>query len=103
MLDGKELFPEGFHPSQPSFTPDAEKNTPTLHRSDVKSYKYRFIDFGLSTRFESNEEPRRVIGVVAAIDIPELSLRVPYDPFAVDIYAMGTVYRDLFDVRETIF
>lgn len=104
MLAGDSLYPDGFHPSLQNFTPSIETLARAKRRCDVQSVKYYFIDFELSTRFESNDGSKLVVGTSAAVrDIPELSYTVPYDPFAVDIYALGTVYGELFSVRSLVW
>lgn len=65
-----------------------------MRRRDVSSVRYYFIDFGLSSRFDGVGIPRLVTGDRAQDrEIPELSLIVPYDPFAVDIFTLGNVYK----------
>ncbi|TDL19269.1 hypothetical protein BD410DRAFT_774138 [Rickenella mellea] len=94
MLDGKPLYPEGHHPILQNFTPDSQKLAKVLRRCDVDRVKYYFIDFGISTRFENANAARLVLGNIAQDrDIPELSLHRPYDPFAVDVFTLGNIYR----------
>jgi hypothetical protein len=59
-----------------------------------------FIDFVLSTRFDSREERSLVTGKLGQNKtVPELSDTVPYDSFKVDIYQMGGVIQELVEVR----
>ncbi|EJC99800.1 uncharacterized protein FOMMEDRAFT_127984 [Fomitiporia mediterranea MF3/22] len=92
MFDAAEMYPKGFHASLWSF--DAAGNVARpLRRSDVRSVKYYFTDFGLSSRFKEGE-PRLVSGREGLDqDVPELSSFKTYDPFAVDIYILGNVFK----------
>ncbi|TDL26469.1 hypothetical protein BD410DRAFT_715808 [Rickenella mellea] len=97
MLDGTPMFPEGYHPTEQALDINARRFAKRLRRADVSSVKYYFIDFGLSTRFDDPAEPRLVTGNVAQDpDVPELSVVDPYDPFLVDIFTLGNVYRNYF-------
>ena len=96
MLDRKSMFPEGFHFTLPSFTPSLTKLSIPKRLCDVKGVRYYFTNFGLSTRVADNE-PRLVTGIsTAARDIPKLSNTKSYDPFAVDVCALGRIYLKLF-------
>lgn len=53
------------------------------------SFRYYFIDFGISTRFEG-PGPHLVTGTIGRDPTPpELSATVPYDPFKLDVYLLG--------------
>lgn len=53
------------------------------------TFRYYFIDFGISTRFEG-PGPYRVTGCIGRDPSPpELSETVPYDPFKLDVYVLG--------------
>ena len=70
-----------------------------LRRKAVAPMQYYLIDFGLSCRFPSYEERGLVLGKVGQNKlVPELSKRIPYDPFKVDIYQMGSVINRLIKV-----
>ncbi|TDL26470.1 hypothetical protein BD410DRAFT_715779 [Rickenella mellea] len=104
MMDGNLLFPNGFHPLQQMSDPINLRLLQPLRRSDVSSVKYYFIDFGLSTYFEDNDTPRLVLGDVAQDhDVPELSCTVPYDPFPVDVFTLGNMYKkDFIDKHPSL-
>lgn len=93
-MEGDLLFPEGFHPIAQIMTPSCQRLAPYLRRKDVSSVKYYFTDFGISTRFENSQAPRLVTGHDGQDqDVPELSDDVPYDPFPVDIFTLGNLYK----------
>lgn len=95
MMDGRALYPQGHHPVRLNFTPDALYEVAPLARAG-NSVQYYYIDFDLSVRFAEGE-PRLVVGDVGREDkVPELSNDVPYDPFKVDIFALGHLYYEEF-------
>ncbi|EJC99788.1 uncharacterized protein FOMMEDRAFT_112858 [Fomitiporia mediterranea MF3/22] len=96
MMDATTMYPKGFHPAAKLMDPSGVKPAPVRRRRDVSGVKYCFIDFGISTRFDPNvkEDERRVTGIDGLDrDVPELSANIPYDPFAVDVFILGNVYR----------
>ena len=94
MYDAEKLYPEGYHPSLPDFSPDVMRPARFISRAAAGGVKYYVTDFGISTRFEDGEE-RLVIGTMCQDKtVPELSETDPYDPFAVDIYTLGNVYKE---------
>ena len=101
LLDEKEqMFPEGFHPLNQICKPDVYGLAKARRRREVPGIKYMIIDFGLSSQFASREERQLVVGCIAQDKtIPELSDFEPYDPFALDIYTLGNVYKNLLWVR----
>ena len=105
LFDEKgQVFPEGFHPRHQSCKPDISGLAKARRRRGVRGIGYIIIDFGLSSQFASREERELVVGCISQDkSIPELSYYRPYDPFAVDIYALGNVYRTLVHVRVNTF
>jgi len=96
-MDASELFPRGFHPAATYLTPDCHEFVKPLRRRDSPSLKYHFIDFGISSYFPDSAGPHRVVGSAAQDrTVPELSDTEPYDPFMVDIYTLGHVYKMTF-------
>ncbi len=90
-MDARALYPGGHHPVRRNYTPDAIYKATPLTRTE-RPVRYFYIDFGLSVKFAEGE-PRYVVGDVGRDDeVPELSSHVPYDPFKVDIYALGNLY-----------
>ncbi|OJT09380.1 hypothetical protein TRAPUB_14162 [Trametes pubescens] len=96
MMDASAMFPQGFHPMKELSLPDISGSAPILHRVDVP-IRYYFIDFGISSRFATNQGPTLVLGTQGLDDeVPELSDTVPYDPFKTDIFIIGNVFRQQF-------
>ncbi|KAI0643711.1 hypothetical protein C8Q79DRAFT_1120662 [Trametes meyenii] len=96
MMDATAMYPKGFHPIREGFLPDNSGQAPVLHRIDVP-IKYYFIDFGISTRFSVNQQPRLVLGTQGLDDeVPELSDTVPYDPFRTDVFIIGNLFQQQF-------
>jgi serine/threonine protein kinase len=94
MLDGTPLYPKGFHPSAQTLLPSGQRRSKPLRRADVPSVKYYITDFGISSHFPDPSRSCLVTGLDAQDkDVPELSRDVPYDPFAVDIWTLGSVYK----------
>ena len=97
MLDGAPLYPEGFHPTMQGLNSTLLRRAKSLQRSEVQSVKYYITDFGLSTHFDNVDGPRMVTGAIAAdAEVPELSSTIPYDPFPVDVFTLGNVYKKEF-------
>ncbi len=97
MHNGIQLYPDGVHPAAVGMNPTYTGYAQTLRCADVPSIKYYFTDFGLSTRFEDPNQPHLVVGGIAANgDVPELSNVIPYDPFRVDIFTLGNVFKTEF-------
>lgn len=94
-MDAAQLFPQGFHPQRPSLAADGSDFAPVRRRYQVPFPKYYIIDFGISTWFkEGHEGPRLVTGIDCQDKtVPELSDPVPYDPFKVDIYTLGNLFK----------
>ena len=94
-MDGDLLYPKGFHPTTPLLDASGEKFASPRWRRNVP--EHYFTDFGISTRFEGTETTRLVIRVNGQDDeVPEFSMRVPYDPFAVDVFILGNLFRTQF-------
>ncbi|KII88218.1 hypothetical protein PLICRDRAFT_110998 [Plicaturopsis crispa FD-325 SS-3] len=92
MMDAGPLYPRGFHPMRRRFSRDAMHELTPLSRID-HPVRYYFTDFGLSTRFAPNQ-PHLVVGAKGRDkEVPELSRDIPYNPFKVDIFILGNLYR----------
>lgn len=99
MYDAEKLYPQEYHPALPDFTLDVSRLAPYISRTTAGGIKYYITDFGISRYFGGGEE-RLVKGKSCQDDsVPELSNEQPYDPFPVDIYTLGNVFRkDLMNV-----
>lgn len=90
-MDPDRMFPRGFHPVKDLLLHDILSPAPYIPRRDV-GVKYYFVDYGISSYFPTESEPRLVLGRDGRDqDVPELSDEVPYDPFKVDIFTIGNV------------
>ncbi|KDQ19914.1 hypothetical protein BOTBODRAFT_51285 [Botryobasidium botryosum FD-172 SS1] len=93
MMDASKLYPQGFHPQRPNLSIDAQGPAKARRRASAPQPKYYFIDFDLSSRFDDATAPRLVTGRHCQDrTAPELSDRVPYDPFKLDVYILGNVF-----------
>lgn len=99
MYNAEKVYPEGYHPASVMLTPDVQGLSPHISRTAAGGVKYFVTDFGISTRFREGED-RPVTGIDCQDKtVPELSERVPYDPFPVDIFTLGNVIKeDILDV-----
>ncbi|KLO08592.1 hypothetical protein SCHPADRAFT_908516 [Schizopora paradoxa] len=95
MMDGTPLYPKGFHPSRKFRSPSAQRFVRGRYRLHAPPVVYYFVDFGLSTKYEG-DGPYRAWGIDGQDrDAPELQElgRGFYDPFALDIFTLGNVYK----------
>lgn len=107
MMDAEQLYPAGHHPVYPRFDIAIRGFSKTIRRRDVANsspVKYRFIDFESMIDFKDSEKAPRVLGGSFAFgqddDLPELRYARMYDPFPVDVFMLGNVYKKrLVDVR----
>ncbi len=102
MMDGRQLYPKGFHPSAQSMLPNGEAPASHILRYHAPPVKYYFIDFDISVRFDkTSAEPRLTSGFYGhEKEAPELHIPKPYDPFALDVFILGKVFQKSFlDVR----
>ena len=96
-MDASSLYPQGFHPIHLNYLPNQVlKPAPTLSRRDIP-VNYYYVDFGISTWFREETSDKLVVGRDGLDqDVPELSDDVPYDPFKVDIFVLGNLFRNEF-------
>lgn len=95
MMDPTSMYPKGFHPIQTDFLMDTRRPAPYVYRLGAfPPVKYYYIDFGLSSRSTPGKPPPLVLGLYGADrEVPELSDTVPYNPFKVDIFMLGNVFK----------
>ena len=87
-----QMYPKGFHPASQNKEPDFSRMAEPRRGRTANDIKYIFIDFGISSQSNSLEKRELEVGYIAQDPtIPELSDDIPYDPFAVDVYALGNV------------
>lgn len=110
MMDATRLYTHSGLSLTNSFsTSITMDSTEALSRS-CAGVTYYYIDFGTSSYFHpsrstSPSRPRLVLGTGGRDDeAPELSATVPYDPFKVDIFTLGNLFRrQFYDVRLVLF
>lgn len=102
MMDGDHLYPKSFHPCLTVADAGGKRLARPRRRRDSPGVKYYFTDFGLSSRFEDTEGTRLVTGWDGLDkEVPELQQPEPYDPFPVDIFILGNLFKkELTEVRD---
>ena len=94
MMDATELYPAGFHPQMRHLSVDGSRDAYLRSRLAVPQPKYYFIDFGISTWIQNETDPRLVTGVSGQDkSAPELSSTKAYNPFKLDVYILGNIFR----------
>ena len=111
-MDGNGLYPGGFHPDWPIRNPNNTADAKHRRRSESKKpVRYYFADYGISTWFRDGDDSiegenqytrklrknRLVVGDKGLLQaVPDLSEQRPYDPFALDVFILGTLIRETF-------
>ena len=102
-MDASAMYPRGFHPVQLDFLPDIRGWAHPLPRL-FTPVRYYYVDFGLSVKFPPEKYPKTVTGADGQDqEVPELSWKDPYDPFKVDIFILGNVFRQTICAVGTYF
>ncbi|GBE79224.1 predicted protein [Sparassis crispa] len=95
MMDASAMYPHGFHPVKEDYLPDGETGVEPLPRSTV-SIRYYYVDFGISVLIPPDVHPKLTVGELGRDrEPPELSPDVPYDPFKLDVFLIGNLFRRL--------
>ncbi|KDQ16997.1 hypothetical protein BOTBODRAFT_106372 [Botryobasidium botryosum FD-172 SS1] len=94
MMDAKSIFPDGFHPQNTFLTPDALHYVTARRRYQVPYPKYYLIDFGLSTRSHAVGGTLGQDKTVPEFENIRTAPHYQYDPFPVDVYILGKLYKD---------
>ncbi|KZS89805.1 hypothetical protein SISNIDRAFT_386065, partial [Sistotremastrum niveocremeum HHB9708] len=109
MMEPGALFPKGFHPCDPGrYTCPANplkllSAAPYSSRTIVP-VQYYFIDFGESQWYSSYSARGYVRGPVGhSLSVPEFQSNRPYDPFPLDVRALGdmlqaNLYNEYYDL-----
>ena len=99
MMSGEQLYPRGHHPARSQCDITGHFRAEFIRRRDVASsqpVKYYFIDFEAAAKYdESVLSPRMsyYYGQGQDDELPELGFSDPYDPFPVDVFTLGNVYK----------
>lgn len=94
MMDGRALFPQGWHPQASTRLPNGRRIKASARnpsRAAAGGVRYYFIDFGLATHDED-----QVTGILGQERAPELSGDGPYNPYKLDVYIMGMAFQHFF-------
>lgn len=91
-MDGRAIFPEGWHPQRFLSLPNGDwlPDINSFSRTAAGPVRYYFIDFGLSTIHQD-----RTTGIHGQERAPELSETETYDPYKLDVYVLGKTYFNL--------
>ncbi|KAL5637298.1 hypothetical protein ACGC1H_001067 [Rhizoctonia solani] len=93
MLDARPLYNEPFHPFYHEFSLDASREIHPVYTRAQKKSRYYFIDLGHAKWFRDSGATRTAKGIAAREPAPEQLYGGPWDPFAVDVYQLGTLIR----------
>ena len=99
LMDAEAMYPEGFHPTFSLHKRDFSGIATSISRS-VVGVRYYFTDFGMSVHIPEDDPNKTVTGDLGRDEeAPELSNKVPYDPFKLDIFMIGNMFKkELCDV-----
>lgn len=94
MMDPRDMFPQGYHPTAIIFDPQRKGAAPFFTRT-VSRPKYYLIDFGLSRMYDPKDgEPKEDIIFGGDKSVPEFQGSLePLNPFPTDIYYLGNMIR----------
>lgn len=97
MMEGRALFPGGFHPSRQDRSPDCKSKAFPIRRIDAQvPVRYYFIDFSQAEQIQSTD----ICSISGRKEGPDGTLDLitdePYEPFPVDVYSLGQIYRSAF-------
>ncbi|KAF8490400.1 hypothetical protein JB92DRAFT_1306645 [Gautieria morchelliformis] len=99
MMDGTKLYPDGFHPMQPWWTPNRLRRAKHRTRTE-RPPKYYLTDFGLSRRYDPKAGPGLELPIRGNDKtVPEFQGNGYYqasDPFATDVYYIGNEIKTRF-------
>lgn len=92
-MDALVLYPHGFHPIRVRFLPNLSDFAKPRPRISAP-VRYYYVDFGISVHIPPEVQPKRALGGYGQDqEVPELSFTEPYDPFKVDVFILGNVFR----------
>lgn len=101
-MDGRPLYPRGWHFVADNVSPDGRDILTPLTRID-HPVRYWIIDFGYSVRFLPGESHLSTADGGRDQDPPELAESKPYDPFKLDVFTAGnTLLQDFYQVSATM-
>ncbi|KAF8178269.1 kinase-like domain-containing protein, partial [Pholiota molesta] len=97
MVDSTKLVPNGdFYFFRPRMKEDWTGPVKSVERRSVAPLKYYFIDFETSRQYSPDDQNPLCVGICGqARNVPEMSETVPYNPFKLDVYQLGTTLRPM--------
>jgi hypothetical protein len=96
LLDADAMYPEGFHPVSMDIAATYSGLAKHTSRASAGA-KYYYVDFGISVYIPEAVGPKLVTGTLGRDqDPPELSDEIPYDPFKLDVFIIGNMFRQEF-------
>ncbi|SJL11189.1 uncharacterized protein ARMOST_14592 [Armillaria ostoyae] len=99
VMDSSRLIPKGFQLNDPWIAADVKSSYKAGSRSSVHPINYYYIDFELSV-IVNDEEPLAYGRVGLDRSVPEWATPdKPYNPYKLDIYQLGNVFRKEFTER----
>ena len=103
MVDPSKLCPEGFHFAEPTLQDDFETPSKWLERRSVAPLNYYFVDFEMAEYFPPGTDDRLCLGIYGQEkDVPEMSMTIPYDPFKLDVFQLGSAMTHLMEVSDLL-
>ena len=102
MVDSKKLVPDGDNCfTVPYLTRDKCRLVTPVVRRAVAPLQYYFIDFESATYYPPEEKNPLCVGTTGQErSVPELSETVPYNPFKLDVYQLGSIFPRLFSASD---
>jgi hypothetical protein len=98
MMDAKDLYVEPYHPVVPRMKRDYRGYARHYTRTQ-RPPKYYFIDFGLSRRYDAQEDNPLEYPIFGGDkSVPEFqnSTDIPLNPFPTDVYYLGNAIKQEF-------
>ncbi|KAG1767446.1 hypothetical protein EDD22DRAFT_875898 [Suillus occidentalis] len=98
MMDAKDLYVEPHHPVVPRMKRDYSGSARHYTRTQ-RPPKYYFIDFGLSRRYNAQEDNPLEYPIFGGDrTVPEFqnNTDIPLDPFPIDVYCLGNTIKQEF-------
>ncbi|KAJ7026151.1 kinase-like domain-containing protein [Mycena alexandri] len=103
VMDESRVVPNGSHFSKPRTHTGFHGLFAWNNRCTVLPVNYYFIDFGLSLYFPNGRDTALHCETLRTFpDIPELSDKVSYNPFMVDIFQLGLTVHKLIDAYPAL-